>query len=464
MSLQKCNLSDNSTDKPVLRIINISQKYYKDGLCNSYANELITIVKNKLNCSVIIQTTDSYGKKTSDGWTGIVGSLARNESDITLSGLSAIYERFFVTQFSPTIHYEYPITILGGRIYESRIEKSYQFVASFSSQVWFALILSVIFLAITKVLFDYKKWSKGLDIRIIMQLLCVSLLEYLRPILNQATKQNYNCIKLSKLKFMILFLFWLMVSTLLMHNFNVFLLTKMIQKPYSLIESLEDIVFWIKKRDLKVENVPIFLTYRLFSESDDERFSVIFKNFVNRTRTDNFEDIINGKSVFVTYNTMIERIADRYQSLGFHLGENRYFGTSSVFLYSKFISNSTKSTLDHIALTLFFFFFLMYWHSKRKFGDNINVKLTEKMDERKIKLENLVGVYLILSVGIIISLIDLIWEICHFERQYILFGNFMMKTVLLSCRLIIRYSINSMIFCRKQVLVLKHNKRKIYKI
>ena len=108
-------------------------------------NALITALK----VPIVFNFEETFGLKIGDQWTGAVGNVMNNMSDIAIGLFVATPERFQALGFSSTLWFGSTISILSGRLYDHSQNTDFQVFKTFSLGNWIGLLISIIIVGVT---------------------------------------------------------------------------------------------------------------------------------------------------------------------------------------------------------------------------------------------------------------------------------------------------------------------------
>ena len=199
-----------------------------------------------MNIPFVVDFNSVYGLKTSNGWTGIVGEIVNNRCDVGISYFSATLERFNHAKMSPPLTYSSAVSILSGQIRQNYNQNVFHFMNAFTIDLRIIIVFTLILLAII----DYIIHLNNSDITDMSQITFVSNISvYFKLLLTQSSEHfsRICCVK---------HLFFIGIGILLMSLLPIFfnseILSKLLYDPFIIIDSMDDLVSLIHKKNISV--------------------------------------------------------------------------------------------------------------------------------------------------------------------------------------------------------------------
>ena len=207
----------------------------------------------------------AFGKLVDGKWNGAMGELANNETDVLMPGYSVTYDRFEWSQPSPPIGYSSPISILSGRISKNTLKNDFYVFSTFSSGVWFGIMISIIFIAITDY-FIHERLTEKIISKIIL-----AYAFFIRQGSGQIV--SYCCVH-----HVILWGISLLCFSVLGYYFGNYILTDQLDNSFIIIGSMEDLDQLLKSTKSNISVVALrysILTWKLMESCKDKSFQKV---------------------------------------------------------------------------------------------------------------------------------------------------------------------------------------------
>ena len=235
--------------------------------CNEQDNILKSIL-DVIKAPVQLDFVQSYGRYEMGKWNGAIGQLVDNRSDVAIAEFTATYERFQWTQLSTPLGYSSPVAIMSGGLSQHSIQNEFQVFNTFPLDIW---IVSLVFVLLVGFVNNYMhdcNWKFN-DI-------ILSITQSYEILFGQSVKQ-FSRVCCSKQT--ILIGISLLSFSILIHYFRTLILTNLLEDPPIKIDSLDDLVNFLRSTKLKITLVSDkgMLTWYLLENSQDENLKTIFK-------------------------------------------------------------------------------------------------------------------------------------------------------------------------------------------
>ena len=139
MADRRCHLLKNSTDYhdelPVLRFALLNN-------CMFGSMDVINSLIKSLRMPYIFTFHDKFGAEEDGKWTGLIGHLVENMTDIGAASLVSTYKPYEVIKYAPLLGYGNPVSILSGRIHSNTVNIFHIFDGFFRRIVDFFRIIT----------------------------------------------------------------------------------------------------------------------------------------------------------------------------------------------------------------------------------------------------------------------------------------------------------------------------------
>ena len=148
MTDSRCHVLKNSShndDIPPLRIA-----LYDN--CKLTSIDLLNSLTDSLKMPYILTFHPTSKKVYNNGWTGILGDIVDNNSDIGASLYVSTYQRLEVVDFSPMLGYGNGFSILSGKIF-GNTGNQFNVFNGYSTDVWTVIGITLIIVAIFENIF-----------------------------------------------------------------------------------------------------------------------------------------------------------------------------------------------------------------------------------------------------------------------------------------------------------------------
>ncbi|XP_023228372.1 probable glutamate receptor [Centruroides sculpturatus] len=191
----------------------------------------------RFNYTMLIPADKQWGTLLPNGsFTGLIGMLSRNETDIALGPLTITYERRRVANFSKLFQMMH-LTILGGNMKESR-ENVFGYILTFDWKVWLLFLISLIATIIVSSFMEFllECGSKR------MITLKSKLIRYFWAYLGTAFCESMPTVP-TYISVRIVLIIWWMAVIVLMNGFSSNMKAQMLLRPESeRIDSVQDLI------------------------------------------------------------------------------------------------------------------------------------------------------------------------------------------------------------------------------
>ena len=158
----------------------------KNTICNLF-NNLANAVINAVYTNIQLDFIGNTGKLVDGKWNGAMGQLVDNGSDVVVGSFTTTYERFQYAAMSTPIGHSSPVAIFSGRIAQKTLQNDFHIFKTFSLDVWTAIIISIIIVAITDCIMHEKTIGIFID----------NIISSYSSMLGQGSQHytNYCCVK-----------------------------------------------------------------------------------------------------------------------------------------------------------------------------------------------------------------------------------------------------------------------------
>ena len=134
------NSSNEYGDKATLRIAVLNDCYFT---MVDYFNDII----RDLKVPFTLTHCDGFGEQVNDQWTGMVGELVSNRSDLTANIAEISYDYYQDIMYSPIFFTGNAITILTGKILANNYN-GFSIMNSFSTVLWLSFFIMIIVISL----------------------------------------------------------------------------------------------------------------------------------------------------------------------------------------------------------------------------------------------------------------------------------------------------------------------------
>lgn len=364
------------------------------------ANSVINVLKIPMN----INFNGIIGRQTIDGWTGVIGQLVRNETDVGIGSFMSTLERFTLLKQSSTLGYSSPIAIMSGKIYENQLKNYFNFINTFNITSWMSIIFSIIFLGLIDQVFHQLHYPTTFKTHSVQRFLSKIFL-YFKLSLTENCKyfSNICCVK-----HMIL----IGTGILSINFFSLFftsdILSRLIYDSSYYIDSIDDIMPIANEINLIANKNN--LAWQLFQHNPDRRFNELFKK-LEHVESVNLREIESGKDIYFEYSHILQYLIRIQNHLDLHIAREAYYGSSFVILYSKYINQNIKEGIDSVINCLFESGLQNFWEFLA-FKRNIHKGPSSQFHHKVFPLNfnNIKGLYTTVAVMWLFCIILLIFE------------------------------------------------------
>ena len=411
-----CPLLKNSTanqngsqiGSTIIRImVHSTIKPYEAGKCVYFINVVNSVanVLNSLKIPFVIHTNDVIGRNTFNGWTGVIGELVNNRSDIGISKFAATLERFTMFKISPPLMYSSIISILSGQIHQNNNRNDFEIFTAFTIDLWSVIIFLIILLSII----DYKIHSKLCEFN--FKEIVLKIINFLKLLLTQSSDYYSRICCIKHLLFLGISIF---IISLLPIFFTSDILSNLLQDPIYIIDSIDDLVDVIEKTNVKLFAKKEYLAWHILKHSIDYRFQTVFRKLID-TKEHPWQDVYLGKAILVDFSMLLEPVIMANPYYGFHIGRDQYYGTSIGILYQKNINETIKQNIDSVISILFESGLQNLWNALQ--WNSVKFTPIEEIDEQ-ITIASLRGIFIIYLILILAQLLLFIFELFYFCSKH----------------------------------------------
>ena len=366
-----------------------------------YFNEII----KRLKIPFIITYCGSYGEEVNGKWTGIVGQLVDNRSDFS-ANVFPFNDRYYqYIQYSPSFNFGNAITILSGKILANNENGFSILLRSYSLDIW--LLLSSMFIVIAlcnRILHkECSKWTFYLMgiVGHFMKLWAVFI--------NQSNQQfaNICCVKHLILNSVTIITIFLMTLF-----FNSEILSNLLFRPLVKIDTLNDLVEFVRQHDdVKLITDKLATPWLILKNWHDDRAQFILPKMTNTPLAKfDYNRVYHGESILISFDNTFERMLKFNRQLSFHMSADRLFGYQYGFVYSKYIDIKIKIFIDFIMSSLFETGIYHYNEDKKR---GKRLKIDEKDPPQTISISYFKKIIITYLYGVILLIFNLIIEIFY---------------------------------------------------
>ena len=325
-----------------------------------------------------------------------------NRSDFSANLAEVNHVWYQDIQYSPAIIFGNAITILSGKTLANNAN-GLSILSSFSSDIWLSFCLVIVVMTICNRILhmEYSKWT--------IYLLGVlgQFMKLWAVFINQSIQlANICCVKHLILNSVTIISIFLMTLF-----FTSEILSKLLLNPLVKIDTLDDLVRFVKQHD-DVKIITDKSAWSILKEWQNEQARFITTKVTHETLYEfDYEQVYHGKLILISLDSAFERIFKFNRHLTFHMSADRLFGYQYGFLYSKYIDINTKIFIDSIMTSLFesgVYNFMV----NRKWFKRLNIE--EDDSPRAISITHFKKIVIIYSYMVILMVISLIFEIYHY--------------------------------------------------
>ena len=373
------NISFKVNTKPVRITVNAIEKR-----CFNHINVVNTVI-NAINAPVELEFKQFIGRYEMGEWTGAIGQVVYNKSDVAIGTFTATYDRSRWTRLSSPLGYSNPVAILSGRLSQHSIENEFQVFKTYSPAVWLGLFMSV--LAVGIVNYFGKRRSFHLD------KLFLNIINSYKSALAQSVSQ-FKYVGLSK--YCIMIATSLLSFSILIYWFKTLILSNLLCDSDVIIDSIEDLVNFLKSKNdqtnITIASIETKLTWYLLKYSDDENFKYIYSLLKNKY---DVKDIYNGKCIAICYGNTFDYLINGNEHLDLHVSRQQYFGSAVVILYSKTIDKTLKERIDCVIRILFESGLQNFWRYSNSYK---RLNFDQIQNDQTISVQRIKGIMSLLAV------------------------------------------------------------------
>ena len=390
----------NSTDPP-LRIV-VRSDVRPPMKCIENINLLNAII-TALKVQIVFDFEKTFGVRVGDQWTGAVGKVINNMSDIAIGLFVATSERYQALGFSPTLWFGSTISIFSGRLSDDFENTDFEVFKTFSLGVWIWVLMSIVVVGVTHRFLSDKSYSNMTDKLVddIMMSFKMLFSQFCAQLISPCILKNVFLLGISLNAFN-----WLMIW------FQTFMLANLLFEPIIQIDSIDDLLNVVKLFHSQNYNFTVVaykdhLAWHLLQTSEETTFKSVFKLLTNEKPFD-YQEIYEGKRVAIGFSAIFEYVMEANPHLHFHLSRELYFMSNIVSLYSKSLSLSLRRQVDHVISCVYESGLQDLWLSLQ-YKSPLNVR--PKENKQSIGMQSIRGLMTLQCIIFSILVLVLILEI-----------------------------------------------------
>ena len=343
MSLALCPGLINSSYDVNLRPVRIS--VLSD--CNLFSPLILNSVINAIKRPYRLSLHNNIISGSRGQWSGVLGDLIYNRSDICGDFHSINYDRHRLMDNSPILGYSYAITIFSGKIYDHSPNVFHVF-DRFSFELWTIYAIMLLLVAIV---------SEVIDKNSILAIASIlKMFDNYFALMMQFLSQPQKYFKrICCTKHYVMNSATLIAITLMTIFFNTKFSSDLIHNPLLRIDSTDDLAQFISQHsDVKIIADGRSTSWNLFMEWQNQETEIIKKRLMNvPVHKFNYEDVFNGKTLIIGHEVIFNIIINVNPELNFHISNDRQYGLQFGLLYSKSIDKDLKQLIDAVCMALF---------------------------------------------------------------------------------------------------------------
>ncbi|XP_022257163.1 glutamate receptor ionotropic, kainate 1-like isoform X2 [Limulus polyphemus] len=366
-------------------------------------------------CSYTLVTASDrkWGVIENGTWSGMVGMLHRGEADLGLGPFSANLQRYDVAEFTNPLFVEH-LTILLGKVKDEN--KPYSFLKTFRWEVWASILLALFVVCMVYCLIFLVTSKEKVDPNFVVK----KLVALFGCICTQGMPQLPSCTSGR-----LLIGFWWIGLVILTNSFSGNIKAWLLfRDSQDRIQNLQDL---LKFPDI----IPIVekgtSTEALFKTSEDRLYRKIWKRILQHNDSLVHPEKLNSDEVLDkvargTHALISSEISifyslslryERQKSCNFYLAKEHFHAKSRVILLRRNSSlGGFQEELNFRMATVMESGF--FSHNLQQALQNFTKCLhTSEDTSRPLKLEDVKGLFIMLSIGLILSLFALASEIWH---------------------------------------------------
>ena len=395
------NSSDEYGNKTTLRIAVLNDCYFT---MVNYFNDIIKAIK----VPFILTHCDGYGQQVNGEWTGIVGELVSNRSDLSATVAEINYDYYQNTMYSPIFTAGNAITILTGKILANS-NSGLWIMKSFSTLMWqsfFTMIVGMSFL--NGIL--HQKYSPSWKLYSIDVLECC--LKIWAVFLNQSNQFGSNICCHKHLIVLTLTVISIFVMSL---SFNSEILSNLLFHPLIKIDTLDDLVKYIKEnKDVEIVSDNMTTTWNILRDWQDERVQFIFKRMKHEPFFSfSYEKVYHGKTIIISFDKPFDLIMNANKDLSFQISSDRLVGMQYAIMYSKHIDIEIKRFIDS-RMSCLFESGIYNFKEDAKMTRHLDIEEEEGDQPQSISISYFIKLLIIFSYAILILIFILLIEFLIF--------------------------------------------------
>ena len=258
------NSKDEYSNKTSLRIAVLKDCYF------TLVDHFNDIIK-ALEMPFVLTHCDGYGEQVNGQWTGIVGELVNNRSDLTASISEFNYDYYQSIMYSPVFTSANAITILTGRILANN-NNGFWIMNSFSPVLWLSFFTMIVVISlVNKIL--HQEYKTSCKIYLIDVLDC--FLKLWAVFINQSSQFGSNICCHKHLIVISLTIISIFVMSL---SFNSEILSNLLFHPVVKIDNLDDLVKYISEHDdVEIISDNMSTTWNILRNWQEDHVQTIYK-------------------------------------------------------------------------------------------------------------------------------------------------------------------------------------------
>ena len=320
---------NEQTDQIPIRFVAAYDKIVGDDIhfCGETQEFISTISKYLNDWSIVIKSLKDQGNFVNNSWTGITGAIAYDSGDVSMTPATRILtsDGMKLVDFSPPTGIGQSLAILKSK-FENKYNSFSATCNAFDIYIWLLILLTCLSLLLINI---RKRFGRTND-----------LVFFICQVLFGQSITSAREIKKLPLLFA-----WILMVAILVYHYKSLVLSNLISKTPSSINSLIDLV---GRKDIEPIAFEHGSAVKMICSSNVKKLDQLCKQLklIDSYKMEDFIKIIQRKALIIGARTWIDRIVMMYPGLMLHAVRETAFFRSPRFIYNKKLNQIVKKRID----------------------------------------------------------------------------------------------------------------------
>ena len=361
--------------------------------CGETQKFISTISKYLNDWSIVIKSFKDQGMFVNNSWTGITGAIVNDEGDVSMTPATRILtsDGMKLVDFSPPMGIGQSVAMLKSK-FEDRQHSFSGTLNVFDIYIWSLILLTCLSLLLINICKSFGQTN--------------NLIFFICRILFGQSITSTTKIKKRPLLFA-----WILMVAILAYCYKSLVLSNLISKPPSSINSLTDLV---GRRDIE----PIVFKYgsavKMICGSNVKKFGQLCKQLklIDSYKIEDFIKIIQRKALIIGARTWIDKLVMMYPGLMLHAVRESAFFRSPRFLYNKKLNQTVKKLVDRAIYSIVESGLSEVWYAE---GRPFSLKFKSAFEIEKSSIDFLMmkGTFIIYLILISFCILEFCFEFIY---------------------------------------------------